>query len=153
MKPLVRIDRRHFIRHPLSFPLEYTVLGRKTDPLHFNKRVKTINISRAGLMFSARHPVRIGAMVRITMPIQGKIFKVRAIVTHCAKNFEAPFYNIGVRFYRFSDAFKVKLIEQLYLILEYRDLRRIQIGREVTLEEASKEWIKRYSERFHRLYW
>jgi hypothetical protein len=29
----------------------------------------------------------------------------------------------------------------------------MQLGRQVSLEEASREWIKRYSERFKRMYW
>jgi hypothetical protein len=69
------------------------------------------------------------------------------------KDEEARLYNIGVSFYRFSDAFKVKLIEQIYLIDEYRILRSVQLGHDISLKEASEEWIKRYSKRFARLYW
>jgi hypothetical protein len=87
------------------------------------------------------------------MPFQNKVFNVRAKVVHCDKSAETSLYNIGASFHRLSAAYKVKLIEQLYLISEFRDLRSIQLGREVTLEKASKEWIKRYSERFKRLYW
>ena len=53
----------------------------------------------------------------------------------------------------YADAFKVKLIEQIYLIEEYRVLRSLQLGRDLSLKEASEEWIKRYSERFKKLYW
>jgi hypothetical protein len=87
------------------------------------------------------------------MPFEDKVFNVLAKVVHCNKSLDTSLYNVGVSFHRIHDAFKVKLIEQLYLISEYRDLRSIQLGREVSLEEASKEWIRRYSERFRRLYW
>jgi hypothetical protein len=45
------------------------------------------------------------------------------------------------------------MIEQIYLIAGYRDMLTLQSGKEVSLEEASRKWIKRYSARFKRLYW
>ncbi len=73
---------------------------------------------------------------------------------HVDKDNEDPkMYNVGVAFYRYSDAFKVKLIEQIYLIDEYRSLRSVQLGRNISFDEASREWIKRYSKRFSELYW
>jgi hypothetical protein len=153
MLPLV--EQRHFIRHPLSFPIEYKILEKSSDKRGNGKgeRSKTINVSQGGLMFAAKRPVEINSRINIKMPFQDKIFNVRAKVVHCDKSAETNFYNIGVCFFRFTDAFKAKLIEQIYLISEYRDLRSIQLGREIPLEEASREWIKRYSERFKRLYW
>jgi len=153
-KMLARLtEHRHFIRHPLSLPLEYKVIEKKQTEDTSEERSTTINISQGGLMFSARQPVKEDSVITIKMPFQKNIFKVNAKVTHCEKSPETKLYNVGVCFYRFSDAFKVKLIEQIYLISEYRDLRSIQLGKEISLEQASKEWIKRYSARFKRLYW
>ena len=87
------------------------------------------------------------------MPFQDKVFNVRAKVAHCDKNPETKLYNIGATFQRLSASYKVKLVEQLYLISEFRDLKSIELGREVSLEKASKEWIQRYSARFRKLYW
>jgi hypothetical protein len=87
------------------------------------------------------------------MIFQDKVFNIRSKVVSCVKNKETKLFNIGVSFYRLYDAFKVKLIEQLYLISEFRDLQSMKHGREISLEEASREWIKRYSDRFSRLYW
>jgi len=149
------LEKRHFIRHPLNFPLEYAIL-KPSDPKDSGidpERSTTINISQGGLLFAGKRPVKINSIIKIRMPFQDKIFNVRAKVVHCNKSLDTKLHNIGVCFYRISDAFKVKLIEQVYLISEYRDLRSIQLGRDISLEEASKEWIKRYSERFKRLYW
>lgn len=106
-----------------------------------------------GLLFLTKKPVENNSIIAIKMPFQTKTFNVKAKVVHCDRSEEPKLYNVGVSFYRLSDAFKVKLIEQLYLISEFRDLWSVQLGREVTLEEASREWIKRYSKRFKRLYW
>jgi len=116
-------------------------------------RSNTINISMGGLLFAAKRPVDAGSTIIVKMPFENKVFNIRAKVVRCDKNRETKLNNIGVRFYRTNDAFKVKLIEQIYLISEYRDLKSMQTGKEISLEEASREWIKRYSERFKRMYW
>ena len=146
-------ERRRFIRHPLCFPLTYEVIGSTPVKNVEEKKSTTLNISMGGILFASRKPVKSGSVIILKMPFQNKVFNVRAKVVHCDKSLETNLYNIGASFHRLSAAYKVKLIEQLYLISEFRDLRSIQLGREVTLEKASKEWIERYSERFKRLYW
>lgn len=142
-------ERRHFIRHPICHPLEF-----EHAPKKIKERTKTLNISEGGLLFLSSHPLKKDDLIILKMPLQNKIFRVKAKVMHIDKDSESPsLFNIGVSFYRYSDAFKVKLIEQLYLIDEYRMLRSLQLGREVTMHEASEEWIRRYSKRFARLYW
>lgn len=142
-------ERRHFIRHPICHPLEF-----EHAPKKIKERTKTLNISEGGLLFLSRHPLKKDDLIILKMPLQNKIFRVKAKVMHITKDSEShSLFNIGVSFYRYSDAFKVKLVEQLYLIDEYRVLRSLQLGREVTMQEASEEWIRRYSKRFARLYW
>jgi len=142
-------ERRQFIRHPISHPIEFEVL-----PHEQGERTKTLDVSEGGLLFLSKQNINPGKIIVLKMPFQDKLFKVHARVAHTEKDAENPnLYSIGVAFYRYSDAFKVKLIEQIYLIDEYRSLRSIQLGREVSLREASEDWISRYSERFDRLFW
>jgi c-di-GMP-binding flagellar brake protein YcgR len=141
-------EKRHFIRHPICYPLEF-----EHAPKKIKERTKTLNLSEGGLLFLSKHRLQEGEVIVIKMPLQNKLFKIKARVTHIARDEDTKLYNIGVSFYRYSDAFKVKLIEQIYLIDEYRILRSVQLGKEVSLKEASEEWIKRYSKRFARLYW
>ena len=141
-------ERRRFIRHPICYPLEFEHISRKII-----EKTKTVNLSEGGLLFLSKHQLKTGEIILIKLPIQDKIFKVKAKVMHVSKDEDANLFNIGVSFYRYADAFKVKLIEQIYLIDEYRILRSVQMGRDITLKEASEEWIKRYSKRFARLYW
>ena len=146
-------ERRRFIRHPMCFPLNYRLVKKGLAKEVKEESSATINIGRGGLLFSSKKPVDLNSLIVVRIPFQNKLFKIKARVVHCVKDVETQLYNIGIDFLRLNDAFKVKLIEQMYLISEYRDLRSVQLGREISLQEASREWIKRYSERFRRLYW
>lgn len=141
-------ERRHFIRHPICYPLKFRVTSEKRF-----ENSSTINVSEGGLLFLSKRLVAKGMLLVVELPFLDKIFKVKARVMHVERDASTKLFNVGVMFYRISDALKVKLIEQLYLIDEYRHLRSIQLGREVTLQEASREWIKLYSRRFKKLYW
>ena len=147
------IERRHFIRHPLSLPLVYKVIKRMKDPGWKDLRSETINVSVGGLLFPAKHSVEPNSMIEIKMPFENKTFNFKAKVIRCVNNPETKLYDIAVSFFRLHEAFKAKMIEQIYLISEYRDLLNLQLSKEISLEEASRKWIKRYSERFKRLYW
>ena len=153
-KKIIKIEKRRFIRHPMCFPLKYKIIkkGRAAGEVK-EESSTTINVSRGGLLFTGKSPVDVDSLIQIKIPFQDKVFNVKAKVVHCARSDDRNLYDIGICFQRYNDAFKVKLIEQMYLISEYRDLRSIQLGRELTLQEASQEWIKRYSKRFQKLYW
>jgi len=142
-------EKRRFVRHPVSYPLEVEYAPKKT-----NERSQTLNISKGGLLFLSKRNLRPGKIVVLKLPLQDKLFKIKAKVEHTSKDKESPdLYRIGVSFYRYADAFKVKLIEQIYLIDEYRAIRSIESSRDLSFKEASDEWIKRYSKRFDRMFW
>lgn len=142
-------ERRQFVRHPVCFPLEFEYASKR-----LRQRSHTINISEGGLLFLSKHPVRRGKIIILKIPIQNQLLKAKARVIHAQKDTENPkMYDIGVSFYQHSDAFKVKLIEQIYLIEEYRALRSLQLGHEVSFEEVSQEWINLYSKKFDDLFW
>jgi hypothetical protein len=143
------VEYRRFIRHPLCFPLSFKEVKSKEEEL----QTKTINVCLGGLLFPSKSPVKVRGKVVIKMPFENKVFNVRAKVVRCKKNSKSKLYEVAVCFTSPQEAFKVKIIEQIYLIAEYRDLLALQLGREVTMEEASQKWIKRYSARFSRLYW
>ncbi|NQT32249.1 MAG: PilZ domain-containing protein [Candidatus Omnitrophica bacterium] len=140
-------EKRRYIRHLLVSPLEFQVSDEETE------KTETVNVSEGGLMFISKKYVEPGKKIKLNMPLYDKVFTISAEVVHCEKEETTKLHRIGVAFVSYADAFKVKLIEQIYLIEEYRELRSLQLGREISLQEASKEWIKRYSERFEKLYW
>ncbi len=147
------IESRRFIRHPLCMPLAYTVLGDSEKKGQEEERSQTLNVSLGGLLFSSKNMVKDGTRIVVKMPFEDKMFSVKARVVRCTKNAETRLFDIAVSFLRIQEAFKVKMIEQIYLIAEFRDLLSLQSGKQVSLEDASRKWIKRYSARFKKLYW
>jgi len=147
------IERRRFIRHPISLPLAYRIIKSKVSLACEDMLAETKNISVGGLSFPAKKPVKADSMIAISMPFEDKVFNIKARVVRCDNNPETKLYDIAVNFFRLHEAFKVKMIEQIYLIAEYRDLLILQSGKDVSLEEASRRWVKRFSKRFKRLYW
>ena len=145
------IEYRRFIRHPLCLPLSYTVIEKK--PNKEGLRSQTINISLGGLLFPSKQPVEPKSQIVIKMPFENRVFNVKAQVVRCIRNSETQLYDIAVSFLRTQEAFKAKMIEQIYLIAGYRDMLSLQTGKEISLQEASRLWIKKYSARFKRLYW
>lgn len=141
-------ERRRFIRHLLVNPLEFQVMGETET-----QKTKTVDVGEGGLLFLSKTEVLPGTDIKINMPLYDKVFKISARVVHSMKDSSTGLFNTGVMFINYADAFKVKLIEQIYLIEEYRVLRSLQLGKDMTIQEASKEWINRYSERFQKLYW
>jgi len=89
----------------------------------------------------------------IKMPFEDKVFDIKGEVVRCVRNSETKFFDIAVNFVKAQEAFKAKMIEQVYLISGYRDMLSVRSGKEISLEEASRKWIKRYSEKFGKLYW
>ncbi|MDD4956646.1 MAG: PilZ domain-containing protein [Candidatus Omnitrophica bacterium] len=141
-------ERRRFIRHLLVNPVEFRI-----EEDRGYEKTNTLDTSEGGLLFLSKTEVASGTTISLQMPLYDKVFKIRARVVHSTKDEESGLFRVGVVFVNFSDAFKVKLIEQIYLIEEYRVLRSLQLGRDMTLKEASEEWVKKYSERFQKLYW
>lgn len=150
------IERRHFIRHPLPLPLTYRVIRPRLSKGMGDTedaRSETINVSTGGLLFPATHPVKTNSLIAIRMPFEDKVFNLKARVIRCVNNPKTNLYDIAVSFFRVREAFRAKMIEQIFFIKEYRDLLTLQSGREISLEEASRDWVKRYSEQFKTLYW
>lgn len=141
-------ENRRYLRHLLVNPLKF-----KVEESENFEETETVNVSEGGLLFTSRKDVSVGELIQLYMPLYKNVYKIKAKVVHTSKDPDTGLFHVGVAFTNYSDAFKVKLIEQIYLIEEYRVLRSLQTGKEYTLQEASQEWIKRYSERFEKLYW
>ena len=122
------IEFRHFIRHPLCLPLSYKVFNQGLKRPGKKTILVTVNVSGEGLLFPSKHSIKPGVRILIKMPFEDKLFNIRAKVVRSVHNPLTKFYDIAVSFPKTQEAFKVKMVEQIYLIAEYRDLRNLRKG-------------------------
>jgi len=148
-------ERRESVRHLINIPFKYQVqvAGRASQKKKIKGESHTLNLSRGGFLFAAQEPIPEHSVLKVKIPFQTRTYQVHVKVMHCKQDRKENAYLIGVEFQDVSDAFRMRLIEQMYLITEYWQLRKRQLGRDISLPEASREWVRRYSQKFQKLYW
>ena len=138
-------EKRRFFRHPISVPIRLRVSdNEQTYPSHSS------DISLGGLNFSWSKKLSRGTLLDITIPVKEKMFDIRAKVVYSKEDRKSARFRTGVSFIDFPSAFKAKLAEEVLQILEYRKSISRERGYEVSEEEAAKQWVSSFAERFGR---
>lgn len=132
---------RSFIRHPTHIPIEYDV-DSGTNQVAYD----TENISAGGLCFKSKKAILKGTKIHIRIPYLDAPFKAAGEVVWCKKC--NPGYEIGVRFKDDENNFRLRMIEQVCYIEEYRLSVLRDQNRKLTWKQASAEWIRKYAEKF-----
>lgn len=133
---------RRFIRHPSSVPINFDVIecGRASGS------TALVNVSRGGLCFYSDVPLPKGARVHIEIPIESPPFEVIGQVTWC--HMDDKYFSIGVAFETQSEAYSVRMVEQVCYIEHYRRWVAQSEGRSLSSEEAAQEWVEHYAAEF-----
>ncbi len=126
------LKKRLFIRHPTNIPIELCRVAQSV----MTKQLS--NICLCGLAFKSNINWALGTIITIRIPLVDPTFETSGRVVRCQKN--TSDFEIGVEFLSTNDAFKVRMIEQLCQIEEYRKKEQ---ERALTIEEAAIEWISR----------
>ena len=132
-------DRRAFIRHPASIPVQVERL--RAGPVS-----RAADVSHGGLSFVCAQPHEPGAELLIRIDSVAPPFKARAQVAWC--HTERGRYRVGVSFLNQTDAFEARVVEQICAIERYRREALEHEGRYLSGEDAAREWIERYAEEF-----
>lgn len=130
---------RQFIRHPAHVPIHVTSM-----PPGAHSRVS--DVSHGGLSFICAQAQERGAEIEIRIPEVDPGFRVCARVVWC--HAVADGYRVGVRFLDPEDAYRSRMVEQLCAIESYRRAVLDGEGRDLTGEQAAREWIARHGDRF-----
>jgi hypothetical protein len=133
--------QRAFIRHTVDVPLEVRPAGDATA-----ERRRSANVSHGGLAFDSDVPRERGTVLELRIPAVDPPFEAAAEVVWSRRVGDA--YQIGVRFMEAADAFRVRMVQQVCSIENYRREVREREGRELSTEDAATEWIGRYAGRF-----
>jgi hypothetical protein len=131
---------RRFIRHTADVPIEVEQLTAGTRTVH------SVNVSVGGLAFTCDEPLPIGAEVSVCIPTVRPPFHGRAVVRWHRP--EGEQYLCGVEFLDAADTFRVRMVEQVCAIDQYRRHVEEEEGRTLTRDEAAREWISRFGDRF-----
>jgi len=136
------VSMRRFIRHPSSVPISFDVVecGRVAASSEL------INVSRGGLCFHSEVPIPEGANIQLKISIDKPPFEASGQVAWCRSDDET--FIIGVAFNDGDVAYSVRMVEQVCYIEHYRRWVLQGEGRELTSEQAAKEWIEQYAKDF-----
>lgn len=132
---------RQFIRHPSGMPIQFTPSGDMPP-----QRERLRNVSEGGLCFCAHIELEPGYLVRLCIPVIDQVFETEGLVMWCRQG-EGGF-DVGVRFVDADAMFRVRMVEQLCHIEQYRREVARDEGRHLSSEEAAAEWIDRYASDF-----
>jgi len=131
---------RQYIRHPVAVPLHYHC-KQPTD----SNSTELHDVSQGGLSFTTNEALPTGVTVTVCIGIGDPPFETTGQVVWCHR--QDDHFVIGLRFENMENAFAVRMIEQICHIEQYR-LQLERQGRDLTPDEAAKEWIDLHARDF-----
>lgn len=136
-------ERRQYISHPSNIPITYSTLtgAQRTHEKHLLH-----NISLGGLCFETHEYLERGISVMIRIALVQTIFEENAIVVWSRK--VNDHYEVGVQFQDKDSRFRARIVEQVCHIEQYKRNVFVEEGRNLSGEEAAREWITKYAARF-----
>ncbi|MBN2011226.1 PilZ domain-containing protein [candidate division KSB1 bacterium] len=132
---------RKFIRHPANVPIECQL-----NPLYAHQSNPLENVSIGGLSFQSPTPLPKNRFIRLRIPSVDPPFYATGTVVWCNKRDRD--YVIGVKFIDQQTAFRMRMIEQVCHIEDYRKHVTEEEGRDISGEQAASEWIEKYAKDF-----
>ena len=136
---------RKYIRHPADVPIQVTLDWAEEDDDETVDQTIT-NVSLGGLAFISAKPLDVLERVRVCIPVLDQDNFLVGNVVWCEK--AGSGYEIGIEFEKSRDVFRLRMIEQICHIEHYRnEVARVE-GRELTSQEAAREWISKYAGEF-----
>ncbi|MDX1450941.1 MAG: PilZ domain-containing protein [Oleiphilaceae bacterium] len=134
-------QHRDYIRHPTSIPLE---VQSQVTPEQMSLQLN--NVSVGGLAFTSPMEFHPGALIKLKIRAVKPVFKVHGIVQWCRRL--GDMFELGVQFLDQDDAFRVRMVEQVCHIEEYRKYVQTKQGRRLSKNQASLEWIQLHGKGF-----
>jgi len=134
----VNIDEmREYVRYSTDI-----AIGCQVPNLQIEGSPRMRNISQTGLCFTTKSCVQRGNNIHLTIPVNGVDFEVDGTVMRC-HDMEVH-YEMGVKFNDDRTESSIQMIDQLCQIEQYRSDVKTKEGREMTSEEAGKEWAEKF---------
>jgi len=137
--------RRH-IRHVTGIPIEVT--------LDFNHSYQVeddsiTNVSLGGLCFIASDRLDVDESSQVRFPALNQERSLDGKVVWCNKTNKG--YEVGLAFDDPAEIERLRTIEQICQIENFRKEQEEQAGRKLSSEQAAREWVNRYAGEFSAL--
>lgn len=133
---------RSYIRHPSDIPINVQVATAEQPAIH----QRLTNVSHGGLAFESEQAINDGTVIRMQIDVVEPGFIAEGVVTHCEE--ENDHFVIGVQFVSHDDLFVARMVEQICHIEHYKREVAEREGRELSGQQAAKEWIAKYAASF-----
>ncbi len=147
-----RVAERHLVPLPIKYRWLDNAQYASREELSQFRHTKAKDISSEGLLFLAKEPYEIGALLDLSVPAQRNTYHMKARVVHSEPDDASELFRIGVQFLNQSDLFKLKMAEQLYEIVQFQRQLSLTENRDVSCEEAAERWIRDHSDAFSEFY-
>ena len=131
---------RKYIRHPSDIPIQFNV--KKVKLAKHRMR----NISVGGVSIRTEGRIEIGSVIDLTINSVTPAFTASGRVAGCLKRGDS--YDVGIQFLEPEDAFRVRMVEQICHIEQYKKDMFEREGRQLSGEEAALEWINKFASDF-----
>lgn len=135
---------RHYTRYKANLPISVTFIRSRGS---LAERLKDVSVS--GLCVTLSKDPGIGSQLLISIPYLTPPFQTEVEVVWSIA--EPGHYNVGLRLLNQDDLFSVRMVEQVCHIEHYRRQLLEKEGRQLTAEQAAREWIDKYSAAFPEL--
>lgn len=132
---------RKYDRYDSSIPIQISpasLTEQQTTPL--------VNVSFGGLSCHFAQPIAIGDAVNIHISTTDPSCDLNGQIKWCRKF--GDHYEVGVEFDQEDDPFLIRMVKQICHIEQYRETLHREEGRELSSEEAAKEWIEKFAKDF-----
>ena len=130
-------ERRRFKRYPLYCPIQYKEEGIRPRDLSI-----TLNISEGGALISLNRKLDASSGLIVRMFLRSREFFIRSRVVHIERSSPEDPYSIGIEFLERTASFAMKFYEELETILFYQSRYGEEMGKAISLAEASMKWYR-----------
>jgi PilZ domain len=135
-------ERRKFVRHPISVPLEYRIMGPVKTA--FQQTAKDLSVG--GISFFCITPPPLGVRIKVKIASTNPPFETDAIVVR-TNRIQMNRWEVGIAFEESQAWFRARMVAQICHIKAWQMEQHV-IGRRLTFEEAAEEWIDKNAAHF-----
>ncbi len=137
--------RRH-VRHVTGIPIEVSLDYHQ----NYQAAEDTItNVSLGGLCFVADDRLDINESIQVRFPVLDQETLIDGKVVWCNKT--AKGYEVGLEFNDPTEVDRLKMIDQIRQIEDFRSQQALREGRQLSSEQAAREWVSKYAGDFSAL--